>query len=269
MRYEIRELEVGGILDQAVKLTKDHFWLFVKISAVLLVPFSIVAGLWTYSNMPDIPAVPQPGMFVPGARVEYPPGFWTSIFVSGFVNMLVIYPLTDAALIYAIANCYLEKPISVGSAFARGGRIFIPLLLTWILTYLVVMLGFVLFIIPGIIFGLWFSLVSRVVVIEGISGTKAMSRSKQLMKGNMGTAVALGFVALIIGMMVGWAPRVIPQAELQIIVRCVLQAAMSFFVAAAWVVFYFSCRSKVEHFDLTMLAEAVAKDEPSAEGTFG
>jgi hypothetical protein len=49
-----------------------------------------------------------------------------------------------------------------------------------------------------------------------------------------------------------------------VVVRSILQAIVSFIVAAAWVVFYFSCRCKAENFDLTMLADAVAAEETPA-----
>src|SRR5262249_38990197 len=170
----------------------------------------------------------------------------------------------DAAMIYAIANCYLEKPVTMLSAFSRALKVLLPLIGTWILTYLVVGLGFMLLIVPGIIFALWFSLASRVVVIEGIFGTGGMGRSKRLMKGNMGTAFVLGFLVAVIGAMIGWAPRLIPQAEVQVLVSTVLQAILSIFAAAVWVVLYFSCRCKAENFDLTMLADSVAaKDAPA------
>jgi hypothetical protein len=255
---------VGGILDQAIKLTKENFWLFLKISAVLLLPFVIITGLITLENMRDVPTASQVGMYMPAARYTLPPGMVTVITITSLINFLVVLPLTDAALIYAIANCYLDKPIGVGSAFRRALRIILPLIGTWILTYLVVMLGLILLIIPGIIFALWYSLISRVVVIEGVSGTTAMSRSKKLMKGNIGTAFALGVVVSVISFLIAWAPRFIPQPELQVIVRSILQSIVSFFIAAVWVVFYFSCRCKAENFDLVVLADSVAAEDSSA-----
>jgi len=106
-------------------------------------------------------------------------------------------------------------------------------------------------------------LASRVVVIEGIFGTGAMGRSKRLMKGNMGTAFVLGILIAVIGALINWAPRLIPQAEVRVLVSAILQGVLSIFGAAAWVVFYFSCRCKAENFDLTMLADSVAaKDAP-------
>jgi hypothetical protein len=262
MRYEIRELDVGGILDQAIKLTKDHFWLFLKIVAVLMIPISVITGLLVLWNMPDTPAMAQPGMFVPGARVEYSATLTTIFAVSGLLNLILVFPLTDAAMIYAIANCYLEKPSSMGIAFNRAFRIFLPLIGTWILMYVIVLIGFILLIIPGFIFLFWYTLATRVVVVEGVSGMAALKRSKQLMKGNVGTVFVLGIILFVIGAASGWVPRLIPQAELRVIITSIFQAVLSIFAAATMVVFYFSCRCKAENFDLTMLADAVATGEP-------
>jgi len=44
--------------------------------------------------------------------------------------------------------------------------------------------GFLLLIIPGIIFFIWFGFAPYVCIIEGIGSTSALKRSKQLVKGN-------------------------------------------------------------------------------------
>jgi hypothetical protein len=280
MRYEIRELDVGGILDQAIKLTKDHFWLFVKITLVLLVPFSVITGLLLLWNMPDVPAAAQPAEVAREIRYGWSPMVWTILAITNVLNFVFILPLTDAALIYAIENCYLEKPTGVGIAYQRALHIFLPLVGTWIVMGLAIaspmILAFIVALAVGpvgfiampflgifsLILAFWFMLAPRVVVIEGIAGTGALNRSKRLMKGNTGTAFVLGIVVFIIGALCGGLPRFIPQRELEVVVRSVLQAGLSFFAAAAWVVFYFSCRCKAEHFDLTMLADSVAAEEP-------
>src|SRR5262249_55528860 len=151
---------------------------------------------------------------------------------------------TDAAMIHAIAGRYLEKPIGVTSAFARALRIILPLIGTWILMMLAIcaplMVGAIvgvalavgpagyLLLLPGaivaFIFTIWYGLLSRVVVIEGITGPSALARSKRLMKGNFGTAVVLIIVLFLIVAMSGVAPRLIPLPEIQVIAQAILQA---------------------------------------------
>lgn len=52
MRYEIRELGVGGILDQGIAMTKDHFWLFFKIVVILFLPLNLIYGWLIAWNTP-------------------------------------------------------------------------------------------------------------------------------------------------------------------------------------------------------------------------
>lgn len=164
-------------------------------------------------------------------------------------------------MIYAVASCYLDRPITVGLAFQRARRIFLPLLGTTILLSLVVMAGFLLLIVPGVIFLLWYFLAIQVVVLEGLSGQAALKRSRQLMKGNIGTAFALGLLVWVITVCASGMQALIPQVELKVGVNAVVQAVVLIFGAAAWVVFYFSCRAKAEHFDLALLADAVGVED--------
>lgn len=61
--------------------------------------------------------------------------------------------------------------------------------------------GTILFIIPGIIFATWFSFVSYAVVDEGLSGTDALKRSRELVRGRfwevMGSSAVLQVLAIV------------------------------------------------------------------------
>ena len=148
----------------------------------------------------------------------------------------------------------------------RAFRVIVPLAWTWFLQTLAIMGGFILFIIPGIIFAFWFSLSSHVVVIEGKSGFAALGRSKQLMKGNIGTVFVLGILIGLIQWIILIATAFIPQQHLQVIGQVFAGAIVTILAAAAFVVFYFSCRCKYENFDLTLLAQSVGAESPGEAG---
>jgi hypothetical protein len=118
--------------------------------------------------------------------------------------------------------------------------------------------GFLLF------FRYWF--VSYVVVIEGTRGSAALKRSGALMKGNMATAFVLGLLLGIISLAFQYSVLFVP-GPLRVVVLTALQAVLFVFGAAAGVVFYFSSRCKLEHFDLQLLADAVAADARGPETT--
>lgn len=260
MRYEIRELKIGGILDQAVKLTKDHFGVLLAITGALLIPFGIVGGLIQVAMMPTLPPNPTPeqraaaGFAILRVTIPY-----------ALLLFYIITPITNAALVYAIANAYLEKPISLGESYKRAFQRLLPLIGTWFLVGLAIMGGFILCIVPGILAAFWFGLATQVVVIEGIWGFAAMKRSRRLMAGNIGTAFVLGLLLGIINGAIGAASGLIPQPHVEAVVQAIVTGVLTIFASAVFVVFYFSCRCKHEQFDLMLLAQSVGAEPPAAD----
>jgi hypothetical protein len=257
MRYTIRELKLGEILDQAVHLTKDHFGVLLGVTGVLLIPFNMIGGLIQVAMMPQLPPNPTPEQ-----QVAYVFAVWRVAIPFALLAFFVIAPITNAAIVYAISNAYLEKPISVGESFKRTAQQILPLIGTWILVGLAIMGGTLLCLVPGILAAFWFSLATQVVVIEGAAGFAAMKRSKQLMAGNIGTFFVLGFLLGIINGGIEFAVSLIPQLQVRVIVNAIVEAVVTIFASAAFVVFYFSCRCKHEQFDLALLAQSVGVEKP-------
>jgi len=46
MRYQIKYMGIGEILDMAITLLKDHFCLLFGIVGVTTVPINLIFGLW-------------------------------------------------------------------------------------------------------------------------------------------------------------------------------------------------------------------------------
>ena len=183
-----------------------------------------------------------------------------------FLTMLIIaifvYPITNAAIMHAIARAYMGEPVTATEAIKHGFKRFLPLIGTSILVGLVVNIGFLLCLVPGVIFWVWFGLSQQVVVLEGTSGTTAMSRSKSLTVGDWRTFLALGFIIWVISFGINMSAKMIPEPYVQIVVASVLQAMTTVLWAAGLVVFYFSARCRVENFDLHFLAEAIGEEAP-------
>jgi len=259
MRYEIRELDLGGVLDQTVKLTKDNFGRFIGITAVLLIPYDIVQGFVQIAMTPALPPNPTP------EQVMAAFGSLSITIPFLFVSLLVVIPITNAALIYCIAGEYLDKPVGVGESLKRAVQRIPALIGTWFLLGLAIMGGYILCIIPGIIAAFWFSLSTQVVVIEGTAGVAALKRSRELMKGNIGTFFVLSLLIGLVSGGIGFGAAFIPQQHLRIIVGSLVQGVATVFASAAVVVFYFSARCKHEQFDLSLLAQSVGIE--TAAGT--
>ena len=80
------------------------------------------------------------------------------------------------------------------------------IILTAILLAIILTVGFLLLIIPGIIFGIMFILTMHVVVLEGKGPIEALNRSKQLVKGRWMTTFVIILIIFIIILVAGIIP---------------------------------------------------------------
>ena len=257
-KYQIRSLELGGVLDQAVAITKNHFGPLLTIVAITVAPFSLASNWITATMMPpplSLQSTPQEQQV-----------FWEAYFKTLWILMIVALPsivavaVCNAALVRAIADVYLGKTFSPLSAIRQAFQKLLPLVGTWILFFLAYVIGSMLCIIPGILVLLWYSLATQVVVIEGVAGTAALKRSKALMKDNMGAFFALLLVVGLVNLAIGAIANFVPQPHLRALMATLVQTVLSVFTSAAVVVFYFSARCKNEQFDLQLLADNMGEE---------
>lgn len=103
------------------------------------------------------------------------------------IAVIVVLPLlligywAQISLIYAIKE--REAKIGVKESFRRGWYKIISYLWVTILVGVITFAGFLLLVVPGIIFAVWYSLALYILVAEDLRGMKALSRSKQLVRG--------------------------------------------------------------------------------------
>ena len=87
------------------------------------------------------------------------------------------------AFIKTISDSYNGKNVeNIKTAIGSTKKLILPTLIVSILTGLAVLAGFLLLIIPGVIFSVWFAFSFYVVVLEEKHGTEAMRESKKLVK---------------------------------------------------------------------------------------
>jgi hypothetical protein len=267
MSYQIKKLDLSGVLDHAIAITKDHFGVLVKIVVILQVPVNLVLGLSLASLMPQSPAM--------GASEEAQAEYFKELVAAfqqnqisfavliglSLLSAMILLPVTNAAIIDAVAKLYLGEKASVGDSIKTAFSRFWPLVWTMLLTGVAIMFGMIFCILPGILFAFWFSLAIHVVVLERLNGGAAMQRSKDLVTGNLGTLFILGLIIGGIGGLSGVVASLVPQFHLQIVVRTLMQSVMMVLSTAAFVVFYFSCRCGHENFDLEHLANNMGVED--------
>ncbi|HEX9503663.1 MAG TPA: hypothetical protein VF974_05070 [Patescibacteria group bacterium] len=115
----------------------------------------------------------------------------------GIVALIVMVGLSiwiQVALLEAVIN-----NIGFKESFKIAKGKVVSYLITSLIAGLIVFLGFIIFIVPGIIFIVWYGFAAIVVVAEGLRGMAALRQSKSYVKGRWG-AVAWRLAAPILGL---------------------------------------------------------------------
>jgi hypothetical protein len=203
------------------------------------------------------------------AQQQSPIGFNATGLIFWFIGILVfgivLIPLCTAAMIQNISASYLGESLTVGASYSRAAPRLLPLMGTQILVGLIVLLGFVLLIVPGVIFSLWFLIVGPVVILEGVAGTSALGRSRELMRGNLGKGFSLMFVVGILCGIIGWILGIVialvpwPHPSLAVFVQTVVPVLWLPIQTAPLILLYYDLRIRKEAFDLQKLAEAMGQ----------
>jgi hypothetical protein len=268
MRYELKPLGVGGTLDQAIQIFKDRLGLFVLITLILRIPLTIVLQYQVLSNLSNFPMQPndaQLNEFFGRMMRLY-------LFVLGpslLVDLLLISPITNAALIYATARIYLGEKVGAWQSLRVALRRYFPFVWTTLLFSVIVFVGSVCCILPGILLAFRFALAPTATALERVSGFGALARSGALMHSDgytnylkyFGLIVVLGFLQGGINAAAGF----VPELHLRALAIGLFGSISITFAIVAQVVFYYSCRCRNEGFDLLYLARLVAEtpiDEP-------
>jgi len=136
---------------------------------------------------------------------------------ASWVIRFLALTLTTMAITVAAHRASEWEVIDVAESYLISVRLLGPYVWTWALYSLIVLGGLILFIIPGIIWGVLYILAPYAVVIEGISGRAALSASRALTKGKNIFIYVFGFgvlfflvvsaplflVTLLVGVMLG------------------------------------------------------------------
>jgi hypothetical protein len=164
-----------------------------------------------------------------------------------------------AALTVIISEtCLGYKPSPVRAYKRVFGAIFGKVFATGLLFGLVMLIGTVLLIIPGIVFYVWFVLCQVVVVLEGKWGRDALKRSKELGKGFYLRILVVLIIMIVLMLIPFFAIGFISffmGGEAVVILLAMVQTLIMPFALIPLVLIYYDLRVRKESYDTTALAE--------------
>jgi len=250
---------LGEILSAAFSIYRANASKLLLIVAIIVVPLSF---LNTLSGLVFAGTTRTEDVF--GMRIEVTERSFGLLLVGAFVTLaisLVISAVLQAAILRAAARATIGDPVDPEESFRFGFKRLGSVILVSVLVGLVVAGGFILLVVPGIIFFVFLSVSIPVLIVENRRGTAAMSRSWNLVKGHawhaFGVLLVVAIIAGVIMVAVGaigdgaWVVRWIFAAIGQILTAP--------FTALASVLLYLDLRSRSEAISAdTLRAELAA-----------
>ncbi len=181
---EMRPFSPGEIISEAWRIFADRMGLligsFLAMSIISTMAFFVGGMPFTIANALFDQGKTQEGAVVAGVGVV------TMIIAMGF-----LFYIQSGYLVMQVKTAR-EQPAEFGDLFA-GGRFFLRLLLCSLLFGLMLNIGTVACIIPGLLLGIMFWPFAHVLVDEDQPGIASLNRAKELTDGNWGSI----FIVLI------------------------------------------------------------------------
>lgn len=190
MTAALRPLSTGELLDRTFSLYRSHFWLFVSIFAL---PHLVVLAYQLLGVM----------VRVPGSQLSN--AFITLLWGMGTILLAMVFSaVSQAASVVAVSQVHLERPASVMDSFVQVKGHLIGVIGLSLLVTLVIMIGFMALIVPGVILLLMWSLAVQAKVLENKGITDSLSRSSELTKGDRGRVFVIWLLIAVLRVGITW-----------------------------------------------------------------
>jgi hypothetical protein len=181
---DLRPMSLGEVLDRTFTLYKNHFWLFIGITALpflTLLLFNVGFAVTKTGKLMGSPA-PSAG----SATLPSPAMIAGAIggFLGGMLLYLVLLGAAQAATVFAVSDLYLQRATSLRDCYRRVGVKALRVLAILIMIYLVFFVGLLLFVIPGIILVCRTAVAVPVSMLEDSKSIRSLERSMELTKGH-------------------------------------------------------------------------------------
>lgn len=273
---DLRPMTLGEVLDRTFKLYRSNFWLFAGIIALPFLAILIInigiAGLGSSAKS------------ITAASIQSP-GFLAGVIGGGLTfGLLYLFLLgaAQAATVFAVSDLYLGHSTGIRECYKRVGGKALRVIAILILSGLIVLVGTLLFVIPGIILLCRTAVAVPASMLEGSKSIRSIERSMELTKGFAGQI----FVVFLMVWILQWVVAIVFEVPFTYLVQAQHVASfgtqtmqhLSSFIAQvlvgpiatiAFSLMYYNLRVRKEAFDIQHLmanlgTSAVPNATPSA-----
>lgn len=247
-------MTAGVLLDRAFRLYTGNFSLMLGIVAAAYVPFYLIM-LVLESSLGGLRT----------RTLELSTLLFQLVFLILWAS--IAFPVASGATTYAISERYLGNHVTIGEALRRGLSHFWPLSIAQITATIRVIFGFMLLIIPGILWMLSYSLIVPAIVVEGQRALPSLRRSRDLIKGYRGKAFCIVLVVNLLQVVLAGGVNMIAgllfssESAGGAVLGSALNNLLSIFLTPlgiiAAILLYYDMRIRKEGFDLEMLSRSL------------
>jgi uncharacterized membrane protein len=250
----LRPLSVGEILDTSFSLYRRHFAALATVSLVCT-GLPLVLRLFVEASG---------GLFA-----------HLTLVLVYFLCLVVLSLVATGATVFIVSESYLGRPLTARDALVRATPHMGRILIASLLMGLVILLGFLLMVIPGVILAVGLAVAIPALVLEtGRGASGALSRSWELTRGSRWRIFGLGltlFVLLYIPVVAisGLVAVLVPRgaaagfgaSSTATIVALAIGGVVQLFIYPLFycvlTVTYYDLRVRKEGFDLELLASSL------------
>ena len=174
----------GALLRRAIVLYSERFPTFFRISLLAYTPLIAVVGVFRFSDwIISWEELPPISLMV----------FGSLLFLSMIVANLLAYAVVSAVTVPIVIQLMIAplRPVNIRSAFATLRQRWWVFSAASFLVMVMIFLGTMLLIIPGIFVALCYALYAPVVVMEGLGVRATLKRARRLMKRSWSTVLII------------------------------------------------------------------------------
>lgn len=210
--HDANNLPVGEILQEAWDLFSKNISMFIVIVLIgiglYLIPTAIGwfsgAAFLSTGSMLAMSGDSGVSMFSLGSMVGTLGLFmFVIILVTVFISTLYL-----SATNYAVYNVVSDKKVQAWDNFKQGLKKFWIFLGMTVVVGIIVGIGFILLVIPGIVAAFFLSFSFYLLVVENLTIGKALSRSFEIVKANWLLVMVMMLIIMAISMVLSWIPFV-------------------------------------------------------------
>ena len=266
----LRPLSIGEILDVAINIYKRHAVTFFIAVLVVVAPVQLLSAVVELSAQIDEQTFTQTS---PTGEVEFDTDeLWVVVSAFLVIGALAVgaSTLSTAACFKAVTDAYLGRRPEWRESLAFAVRRAHSVLWVTLLGMVVAGFGLLLCVIPGVWLFVAFSVAVPALLVENAKGTRALGRSRELVRGRWWPTFAI----LLVGFLLAFLVTALTQGALTALsfadpdndavafastaIGGTIAAVLTTpFTAAFTAVLYFDLRVRKEGFDLELLADRV------------